>query len=350
MENIAFDSHKRYTLCIVEDQRGNVLREERINHERGAIHEFLSDYEPGSYVALETIGNWYWIVDEIEAAGMNPLLVHARKAKLMLGNLNKTDRLDARGLNRLQRTGTLPMVWIPSGDLRDKRDLPRSRMFLVNQRTCLKNRISSTLSKYALEIRGVSDIFGKRSRDCLKQRIKALPPNCQYVTERQLSQIESLDTIVSEIDNRMEEVFDETEEVKLLRTLPGIGFIFGIVISLEVGDISRFRSPQSLASYSGTTPRVHASGGRTRYGTLRPDVNRYLKWSFCEAANTVSINSKYWPEKYVTKIYWRIRNRKGHAKAVGAVARHLAESTFWILKKREPYRDPGLKHNKPIEA
>jgi hypothetical protein len=62
-------------------------------------------------VAVETIGNWYWIVDEIEAAGCLPRLVHARKAKLMMGELNKTDKLDVRGLNRLQQAGPLPTVW-----------------------------------------------------------------------------------------------------------------------------------------------------------------------------------------------------------------------------------------------
>jgi hypothetical protein len=67
-------------------------------------------------VAVETIGNWYWIVDEIEAAGCVPKLVHARKAKLMMGEINKTDRLDVRGLNRLQQAGTLPTVWIPPGE------------------------------------------------------------------------------------------------------------------------------------------------------------------------------------------------------------------------------------------
>jgi hypothetical protein len=65
-------------------------------------------------------------VDEIEAAGQVPQLVHARQAKRLLGMANKTDKLDARGLNRLQRTGTLPTVWIPPGALRDQRDLPLS--------------------------------------------------------------------------------------------------------------------------------------------------------------------------------------------------------------------------------
>lgn len=150
MEYIAFDAHKRYTLASVVRPDGGLVREQRIPHERGALQQFLERCEQGSPVAVETIGNWYWIVDEIEAAGCVPKLVHARKAKLMMGELNKTDTLDARGLNRLQRAGTLPTVWIPPGELRDERDLPRTRMVLVRQRTQLKNRIHATLAKYAL--------------------------------------------------------------------------------------------------------------------------------------------------------------------------------------------------------
>jgi len=60
MEYIAFDSHKRYTFASVEEHTGNVLRTGRINHCRGAISEFLSAWKPGTEVAVETTGNWYW--------------------------------------------------------------------------------------------------------------------------------------------------------------------------------------------------------------------------------------------------------------------------------------------------
>ena len=69
MEYIAFDSHKRYTLASVASPDGQVVCEQRVSHERGALQEFLQRRERGSAVAVETIGNWYWIVDEIEAAG-----------------------------------------------------------------------------------------------------------------------------------------------------------------------------------------------------------------------------------------------------------------------------------------
>src|SRR5262245_46010520 len=106
MEYIAFDAHKRYTLVSVVRPDGWLIREQRIAHERGARQEVLERCERGSPVAVETIGNWYWIVDEIEAAECIPQLVHARKAKLMMGEINKTDKLDVRGLNRLQQAGT----------------------------------------------------------------------------------------------------------------------------------------------------------------------------------------------------------------------------------------------------
>ena len=181
----------------------------------------------------------------------------------------------------------------------------------------------------------------------LENHIRQLPEHTCFVTRTQLKQTDRLSGDIKEIDKRMKEVFDETPEIKLLRSIPGIGFIFGIVVWLEVGDVNRFGSPQKLASYAGTTPRVHASGGKVRYGRLRPDVNRYLKWAYCEAANTISINRKLWSERHVAKLYTRIRSRKGHSTAIGAVARHLAEATYWILKKMEPYKDPALKHITP---
>jgi transposase len=99
---------------------------------------------------LESVGNWYWIADEIEAAGCTPLLTHPAKAKLMMGHINKTDKLDAAGLATLLRLGSLPTVWVPPAEIRDDRELPRTRMTLCRMRTSLKNRIHSILANYAL--------------------------------------------------------------------------------------------------------------------------------------------------------------------------------------------------------
>lgn len=179
-----------------------------------------------------------------------------------------------------------------------------------------------------------------RGRTLLRQRVDRLPPHTAYATQQLLEQIESLDRQVHGFEQRIKTVFKPPPAIQLLMTLPGVGLTLAVVIALEVGDVARFATAEKLAGYAGTTPRVHASGGKTRYGRLRPDVNRYLKWAFVEAANTICLNRRRAPRRHVSRLYERVARRKGHAKAIGALARHLAEATYWILTKQEPYREP----------
>lgn len=340
MQYIAFDSHKHYTLASVEPEKGGEPREFRIGHERGAIKQFLQRCEPGSPVAIETIGNWYWIVDEIEEAGMQPRLVHARRAKMMLACTNKTDKLDARGLNRLQRAGTLPCVWIPTAEIRDKRDLPRTSMVLVRLRTGLKTRIHALLGKYGLSGQDDGNVFTWCKTKMIADRVALLPEHAGYAAQRLLEQLQFVQGQIRLFEERITRAVLETPEIRLVMTLPGVGHILGTVIALEVGNVERFPSASHLASYVGTVPRVHSSGDKTRYGQVRNDVNRYLKWAFVEAANTISANHKKWPDRHVVRLYDRLIGPKGHQKAIGAVARHLAEATYWVLKKQTPYFEP----------
>ncbi|MBW1976241.1 MAG: IS110 family transposase [Deltaproteobacteria bacterium] len=80
-------------------------------------------------------------------------------------------------------------------------------------------------------------------------------------------------------------------------TLPGVGPILAVVIALEIGQVDRFPTAQKLACYGGTVPRIKESGGRIRFGKVRPDVNRYLKWALIEASNIVVLNQSCWPNR-----------------------------------------------------
>ncbi|MEM3467111.1 MAG: transposase, partial [Candidatus Jordarchaeales archaeon] len=170
------DAHKSYSLFTWFDEAGGEGPFFRVKNERSEFKDYLSTLPSGSLIALETIGNWYWMVEEMEKAGHFPLLTNAAKAKAMMGKINKTDKLDSRGLATLLRNGTLPSVWIPPGELRDKRELVRTRMALVRMRTMIKNRVHAILSKYALHIDGISDIFGLKSRHVLENKAQELPP------------------------------------------------------------------------------------------------------------------------------------------------------------------------------
>ena len=340
-EYITLDAHKHYSLAARELIAGGARRHDRIEHLPGNIRAYLADIEPGTTVAVEATGNWYWIVDEIEAAGGKPALVNPTKAKAMLGSGNKTDKLDADGLNRLQRTGTLPVVWIPPAALRDLRELTRTRTFLTRQRTRVKNRIQANLAKYCLTVTGYSDPLGKSALAVIRKRLAKLPPQTAAATGELLDELSHLNGLVAAQEKRIGQLVKETPEMRLLQTMPGIGKILSVVIALEVGEVSRFPNGGHLAAYAGTTPRVRSSGGKTRMGRLCGDVNRTLKWAFVEAANCICINLSRHATRHAGILYRRIAARKGHQKAVGAVARHLAEAVWHVLDRQEPYRDPA---------
>ena len=218
-----------------------------------------------------------------------------------------------------------------------------------SSRTRLKNRLNATLTKYGLNIEA-SDSFGRQGRKQWLTCLDALPPQTRFVTGQLLQQLDFLQGQIEQQEQRLEELLQVTAQMQRLRTLPGLGLILAATVALEIGDVNRFASHEHLASYAGTTPRVHSSGDKTRYGQLRSDVNRYLKWAYVEAANVVVMNQARWSQRHVVRLYRRLRDRKGHAKAVGAVARHLAEASFWVLHRDEDYCDPAQRGNKVVQT
>jgi transposase len=217
-------------------------------------------------------------------------------------------------------------------------------MALCKLRTALKNRTHSTLAKYALNTSQHSDLFVGKGKAWLLKTLTKLPPETSRCLDQELQALDAIQEQIAALEGRIKEHIQLSPNMQHLKTLPGVGNILSIVIDREVGSIDRFPTAPNLASYSGVVPRVHSSGGKTRYGRMRKQSNQYLKWAFIEAANVIvrHRNHPAWQQKHVSLLYERIRHRKGHSIAVGAVARHLAEAAFWVLKKNEDYRDPAI--------
>ena len=135
-------------------------------------------------------------------------------------------------------------------------------------------------------------------------------------------------------------------ERDLLDSLPCVGKILSAVMALEIGDVRRFSGPDRLVSYSGLVPVARESADWKRQGRCPRDCNVYLKWAYVEAANLVSVHRRRWPERHVAQLYERVKeSTKLHGKAVVAVGRHLAEASYWILKKQQLYQEPKSKRN-----
>ena len=216
-------------------------------------------------------------------------------------------------------------------------------MQYVRERTRCKNRLHATFSKYGYEGGEYSDLFGKKGRQKISVLLLDLPVNTAEIAMGMVNHLDHLDRCIAGCEESMQREFGEDPALTRLMSMPGgVGFVLGTVILNEIGDIQRFPSSTQFASYCGTTPRVKASGGKVRYGRLRNDCNHYLKWAFVEAANIICMKQNAWKARHSVTLYRRIKSKRGHQVAIGAVARHLAEAAYWMMKKKEPYKDPAL--------
>lgn len=303
---IGCEAHKQFSVFVTIDGKGKTSPAVRVEHHRQTYIDYLRSLPPGSEIALEATGHWYWMVDEMEKAGHRPHLANPFEAKKSMGKTNKTDALDAKGLAILLHNGTLPESWIPPCELRDRRELLRTRMALRDLRSSLKHRIHAAIDRYGLQATGISDLFGVKGRVYIDATLDQLPRDTAAMIGVQLISLDQLEVHIEEIEERIALALKPSPEVKLLRTVP----------------------------------RIMASGGRIRHGGTCRNVNQYLKWGFVEAA-TCSLRIKAYRGTHVERLYQRLAPGKGHGRAVVAVARHLAEASYWVLHKRQPYKDPA---------
>jgi transposase len=337
---IGCDAHKKFSLFVAINEKGEYGRAMRVGHDRPVFREFLQNLPPGSQIALETSGSYYWLVEEMERAGHHPRLAHALTAKRRMAGRHKTDERDACGLAMLLRNGTLPQVWIPPAALRDQREMLRWRMSLVRMKSQVKNRIHGVLLRYNLTVQA-TDLYGDLGREELLSRVQELPIYSRQSVVEQLRLVDSLESQVKDCEKQLEQSLYPSAERDLLKTLPCVGKILSAVMWLEIGDIRRFPSAAHLASYAGLVPSARESAERKRPGQCPRDCNVYLKWAFVEATNLIASKQKHWPERHTVQLYQRVKqSSKMHGKATVAVARHLAEASYWMLSKQEVYREP----------
>lgn len=338
---IGCDTHARYSVFVSVDETGRISPARRVEHGSRELRDYLKTLEAGTPVAVEAGGSWYWFMDELEAAGLDARLVNPLEAKRRMGGKNKTDKLDAQGLAILCRNGTLPEVWIPPAELRDLRGLMRARLAWRSHTTAVKNRIHAALRRYGtLTGEPPSDLFASKNRLRLSLAIAGTPTETRLATLHEWELLDSLEKHIGEMEVRIRERIGKLGWVRLLKTMPGVGEILGATIHLEIGDVKRFPTAGHLASYAGLVPTVHASGGKSHSGPTSRQANHYLRWAFVEAADCVLMHRQRRAGHYALALYDRIKAHKCHGKAAVALARHLAESSWWILTKGKPYQQP----------
>jgi len=339
---IGCDMHKKYSVFVTMDEHGRLSEPRKVANDSLELDSYLKTLEEATPVAVEASGGWYWFVDRLEQAGLDVRLVNPLEAKKRMAGRHKTDPRDAAGLAMLLRNGTLPEVWIPPADLRDLRGLLRTRLALRRHTTILKNRVHGAVRRYGQwEPGGAKNLFAGKGRVQLAVYVGALPPETRIATRHEWQLIDEVEQHIQELEKRIRLGLGQLGYVRLLRSLPGVGEILSAAIYLEIGEVRRFGCAAQLASYAGLTPSVHASGGKTRMGPASAMANHYLKWAFVEAANCIVMQKHRFAGRHVVQLYERLRAAKNHGKAAVAVARHLAEASWWMLQKKQSYREPA---------
>jgi len=347
---IGCDVHRDYSVFRMMDERGRLSPAMRVMHREGEMERFLRSLPPSSPVAIEACGGWMWVVETVEAAGHQAHLAHALETKKRIAGAFQTDESDAGGLAMLLRNGTLPEVWIAPAAIRDLRGLVRSRLAIRRYQTAFKNRIHGVLNQYGIkhsveaeEDSDVRDWFSVKAHSQLMRAIERLPAASREAVRQEYLTVRELELKIKALEGAIKARVGSFGWLRLLRTLPGVGLILGATIWLEIGDVRRFPSAQRLAAYAGLVPSVQSSGGKTWRGPTPKACNQYLKWAFVEAANVVVARQKKWEQKYPHTIglYRRVKaTTKIAAKAKVAVGRHLAEASWWVLTRKQDYREP----------
>ena len=139
---------------------------------------------------------------------------------------------------------------------------------------------------------------------------------------------------VSRIERQIGELANRQlpQELKILQTIPGFGFVIPLTILYEIGDISRFKNVGNFLSYARLVKCTHESADKKVSGGHNKIGNVHLKWAFSEAAVMILSGNEE-----AQKWHERLVSRYGKAKAMSVIAQKLGRTVFYMLKRKEPF-------------
>lgn len=316
-------------------------------------------------IAMESTGK-YWIpVFNVLEDEIKVFVVHPKYTKAIKGK--KTDKKDSKWIADLFKHDLLKFSFIPPKEIRELRELSRYRIKLIAMRSSERNRYQNSMTISNIGLASIlSDPFGKSSRAVMKEVIRS-----SSVTEEKISKLlernakkkvkEVLQSLVGshiESDQRlkmniasqhMDQIDShvrrlETEMaircipyatlINLLLDIPGISYLSAMTIIAEIGtDMSVFETSKQLACWAGLAPANNESASKKKSVRISK-AGSYLKPLLVQCA-LAAINSKSNP--YYRIKYNRIKKRRGHKKAIIAIARMILVNIYHILSTGEVY-------------
>ena len=316
-------------------------------------------------VCMESTGK-YWIpIFNILEDTCHVIITHPKYVRAIPGK--KTDKKDSIWIADIFKHGLVNPSFMPPLEIRQLRDLMRYRFKLLNCRTGEKNRFQNSLTMSNIMISNVvTDTFGKTAQSILKKmlskndnltleeispllrkNLKASPQEILEsiqgnLTKEQNSKMEIclehydyLNKCVDKIEEAiLPLVANYQNEINLLLTIPGVQDVSAIYILSEIGsNMDAFVNDKHLCSWAGLTPQNNESAGKKKSVRIsRAGV--YIKPLLVQCANN-AIKDK--DCEYFKLRYEAIKKRRGHKRAIIAIARMLLTCAYHMLSKNEPF-------------
>jgi transposase len=364
------DVHKKFIVaCIAstDDRSVTTYKSKRFSTFTKGLRELSEWLSSNSCttVCMESTGK-YWIpVFNILEATCNITLAHPKYVKAIRGK--KTDKKDAKWIADLFKHDLVAASFMPPLPIRQLRDLMRYRFKLTNFTSSEKNRIQNCLTVSNIQLANVvSDTFGKSSMAIIDYLLEHPDDkDFNFVPLLHASMLGKVDNIRLALDgmitheqrqkmNIILQHYDAlelcksnleslilslvkpfTKELNLVSTVPGIKNPFSaIAIISEIGvDMAVFPTVKHLCSWAGLTPQNDESAGK-KHSVRISRAGVYIKPLLVQIANAVVTSDKH-PE--IKGRYLSVKKRRGHKRAIIAIARILLTAIYHILKKSEPY-------------
>jgi transposase len=330
-----------------------------------ALRDWLAALGVGQ-VALESTGVLWKPVYYLLEEDFRVLLVNAAHMKNVPGR--KTDVKDSAWIAQLLEHGLLRASFIPPAAIRELRDLTRYRKVLIQERAREAQRLHHVLQDAGIKLSSVaSDILGVSGRamiaalvaggtdadalaELAKGRLRVKLPLLRQALRGQfrahhafmvgeiLALLDYLDEALGRLQQRIDQqVAPFAVAVGLLTTIPGIKAKTAEVLVAEIGvDMRQFPTAAHLASWAGLCPGNNESAGKHHSGKTRQG-DRWLRTALVEAA-LAAIKQR---DSYLGAHYRRVLRRRGHFKAIVAVAHSLLVIAYHVLATQTPYTDLG---------
>jgi transposase len=285
-------------------------------------------------VVMEVGTHSPWVSRLLGSLGHEVIVASAGRVREMIGDVDKTDPIDARMLARLGQVAPDLLRAIAHRGLEAQQDLAviRARDALVRARSLLVNHVRSVVKSMGGRIGACS------TPSLAKQARRALPPGVEPALGGVLGTLEQMTAAIREHDRQIEVLCTERYPVtSLLRQIKGVGPVTALCYVLTIDDPFRFRKSRAVGAYLGLRPRRRASGARDPELRITKQGDALLRRLLVQSAHYIL--GPFGPDTDLRR--WGLGlasgSKRAKKRAVVAVARKLSVLLHHLWVTAEVY-------------